>query len=77
MWTPSHFWMWAPPVGGDPTKRAIDIRPYSQPQSFLVRFWRVPVTGTAHTIFRTAQITLVLGPLLLIWAAIQTRRERE
>jgi hypothetical protein len=72
-WTPSHVWVWTPPPGERPLN-PINIRDYSQPQSFMVRFWRLPVTGTSRVIFNVFQSALVIGPLLLVWVIGRTTR---
>jgi len=77
LWTPSHIWAWTPPPGPDPTKRAIDLRPYSQPQSFLPRFWRAPFTGAPLRIKRASELALAIGPILLIVVVARTRRIRD
>ncbi len=71
MWTPAHVWVWAPPVDAPPWK-SIDLRQYSLPQSFMVRFWHVSKNGFVLVIFRMYVVSLVVGPLLLAWVVLRT-----
>ena len=71
MWTPTHIWVWAPPVDA-PSWKSIDLRQYSLPQSFMVRFWHVSKNGFVLVIFRMYVVSLVVGPLLLAWVVLRT-----
>ena len=74
MWTPVHTWVWSPPAGARPWT-AINLRDYSPPQSFLLRFWREPKSGIMLTVFRMFLFSLIVGPLLMIWTIVRTVRE--
>jgi multisubunit Na+/H+ antiporter MnhB subunit len=71
LWTPSHVWAWTPPAGAQPWK-SINLRDYADPQSFLLYYWKVPLDGSAQVIFRICWISLLLGPVLLIWVVART-----
>ncbi|HEX6504798.1 MAG TPA: glycosyltransferase family 39 protein [Terriglobales bacterium] len=75
LWVPKHTWVWRPPEGTTPDWRAIDLRPYCQPQSFLVRFWNSPKPGVVLVVFRTYLIALIVGAVCLIWTILRTIRE--
>jgi hypothetical protein len=40
LWTPSHHWVWEPPVNVSAEWKPIDLREYSTPQSVL-QYWGV------------------------------------
>ena len=75
LWTPKHTWVWTPPPDAPPW-RSIDLRDYCQPQSFMLRFWRVPKSGVVLRIFVTYVSALVLAVLLLIWVVSRTVQEQ-
>jgi hypothetical protein len=75
LWTPKHTWLWTPPPGAL-LQKSIDLREYCQPQSFLLRFWRLPKEGRAQRIFVTYEVSLALGVLLLIWVVLRTANEQ-
>jgi len=75
LWTPSHIWIWSPPPDAPPWK-SINLRDYCQPQSFMVRFWRVPKNGVVLGIFVTYVSSLVLGLAFLAWAVFRTVKEQ-
>jgi len=75
MWAPKHTWVWTPPADAPPVK-AVDLREYSQPQSFLLRFWHIPKSGVAVGIFDTYVFSLLLGVVLLAWAILRTARDQ-
>jgi hypothetical protein len=70
-WTPEHRWVWTPPADAQPWK-TVNLRDYADPQSFLLYYWKAPLEGQARTIFRICLISLVLGPLLLLWVIANT-----
>lgn len=74
MWTPKHIWVWTPPSDAMAWK-SINLRDYSQPQSFMIRFWRVPKQGVVQRIFAMYVLSLVAGILLLIWEVFRTVRD--
>jgi hypothetical protein len=76
LWAPKYVWVWTPPPGAHPWK-TINLRDYSEPQSFLLRYWNTPLTGSNLTIFRICRIALFVGPLLLITAFVMQRRHKE
>jgi hypothetical protein len=73
-WTPSHVWVWTAPPDAPPWK-SINLRDYCQPQSFIVRFWRVPKNGVVLRIFITYVCSLILGVLLLGLVIVRTVKE--
>lgn len=74
MWTPSHVWVWSEPPGFQ-SWIAVNLRDYDTPQSFLVRFWNIPISGKALAIFCIFFFCLVAGPPLLIWTIMRSVRE--
>lgn len=75
LWTPKHTWQWVPP--SEPMSwKTIDLRDYSQPQSFMVRFWHIPKEGIVLRIFMTYMFSLVLGVWMLAWVIVRTVKER-
>jgi hypothetical protein len=76
MWTPKHIWIWTQPPDA-PAWKGINLRDYSEPQSFLVRFWKVPKTRTVLRIFIIYLGFLVIGILLLAWAILRTMKEEQ
>ncbi len=75
LWTPKHIWMWAPPPDAMSWK-SIDLRQYCQPQSFMVRFWRVPKNGVVLRIFATYVSSMVLGVVMLAGVVLRTLSEQ-
>jgi len=67
LWKPTHQWMYAAPPDAPPPK-TIDLKEWSQPQSFLLRFWAVPRRGSLAGIWALLLVSAVAGPLLLIAA---------
>ena len=65
-WTPSHIWAWMPPPDAQPWK-TINLRDLSDPQSFLLSHWNMPLNGSNLVVFRICWISLFIGPLLLLW----------
>jgi hypothetical protein len=77
MWTPTHVWAWSPPPGAMAWK-AVNLRDYSDPQAFLLYYWKLPLDGGNLVIFRVCWISLLVGPLLLLWVIGRTlKRPRE
>lgn len=72
-WTPTHVWAWSPPPGAMAWK-TLNLRDYSDPQSFLLYYWKMPLDGSNLTIFRVCWISLLVGPLLLLWVIGRTLR---
>jgi len=75
LWTPKHIWIWTPPPDAMPWK-SINLRDYCQPQSFMLRFWHVPKSGTVLRIFATYVFLLVLGILMLAWVVLRTMKDQ-
>jgi hypothetical protein len=75
MWTPKHIWVWTPPADAMAWK-SINLREYSQPQSFLIRFWKVPKQGVAMKVFVVYLSCLIGGVLLLIWVMVRTAKDQ-
>jgi hypothetical protein len=73
-WTPSHIWVWTAPPDAPPWK-SLNLRDYCQPQSFIVRCWRVPKNGVVLRIFITYVCSLILGVLLLGIVIVRTVKE--
>jgi len=74
-WSTQHIWIWSPPTDVAPSK-PLNLRDYCQPQSFMVRFWRVPKSGLVLHIFVTYVSSLVLGILLLGWVILRAVKEQ-
>jgi hypothetical protein len=73
-WTPYHVWVWeAPP--DTPDWKGIDLRTYSQPQSFMLHHWNKTLNKVDLVIFRICVISLVAGPLLLFLVVFRTVKE--
>jgi len=73
LWTPVHIWVWTPPANAQPWK-AVNLRDYAAPQSFLLFFWKTHLEGSNLVLFRICWVSLVLGPLLLAWVTWRTIR---
>ena len=73
-WTPAHVWVWTAPPDAPPWK-SINLRDYCQPQSFMVRFRRVPKNGVVLRIFMTYVCSLMLGVLLLGLVIVRAVKE--
>ena len=70
----STRWVWTAPPDAPPWK-SINLRDYCQPQSFMVRFWRVPKNGVVLRLFSTYVCSLMLGVLLLGLVVVRTVKE--
>ncbi len=70
-WTPRHTWAWTPPPDAPPWK-TVNLRDYTDPQSFLLYYWRVPLQGSALVVFGICAASAILGPLLLLWVIART-----
>ena len=68
-WTATHVWVWEPPRDAPATWKTINLREYATPQSVLLQNWRTQLEGPSRTIFRLSLASLIIGPLLLLWAA--------
>lgn len=73
-WTPKHIWVWSAPPNAQ-VWQTLDLRDFSQPQSFMVRFWRVSKNGVVLTIFRMYLTSLILGLVFLTWAVLRMLKE--
>jgi hypothetical protein len=73
LWTPEHYWAWAPPKDAPPWK-TVNLREYADPQSFLLYYWNRPVKDSERVIFRICTIALLTGPLLLAWVIARTMK---
>jgi hypothetical protein len=71
-WTATHVWVWEPPRDAPPGWKTINLREYATPQSALLQNWHTKLEGTNRTIFRLALLSLIAGPLLLIWTVWRT-----
>lgn len=74
VWTPAHLWVWEPPAGAAPWG-TVNLRPYSNPQAALLNLWKGPIDGPSLTLFRLFFVSLLAGPLLLIWTVLRTFKE--
>jgi hypothetical protein len=75
LWTPSHIWVWEPPADVPPPK-AIDLRKYSEPQSFILYYWSRNRTPVQETQLRFYLFCFGSGLLLLggtLWSALGLR----
>jgi hypothetical protein len=70
-WTPMHYWAWAAPPDAPPFK-TLNLREYADPQSFLLYYWGMSLTGSNVVIFRICFASMLVGPLLLLWVLIMT-----
>jgi hypothetical protein len=70
-WTPSHYWVWAPPKDA-PAWKTVNLRDYADPQSFLLYYWNRPIKQSELFIFIVCWIALIVGPLLLAWVIART-----
>ena len=74
-WTPSHHWVWEPPVNFPSDWRTIDLREYSTPQSVLLQYWGEKKKGKWLPVFRVSVISAIAAPFLLLFVAVRTRKE--
>jgi hypothetical protein len=75
-WTPAHIWMYAPPPDM-PAWKTLNLRPWSQPQSLLLRLWEAPKHGTALWEFAVYMAAWIIGISLLaavVWIVIKETR---
>jgi len=70
-WTPAHVWAWTAPPDAKPWK-TVNLRDYADPQSFLLYYWNMQLSGSDRVIFRICWIAAVLGPLSLLWVVART-----
>ena len=74
LWSAKHVWTWAPPA--DPMEwKSVDLVKYCQPQSFMVRYWHVPLPGIARGIFVMYVSSAIIGLMLLAWVTWRTEKE--
>jgi hypothetical protein len=66
-WTPGHIWWFEKPPDA-PAVRDVDLAKYAFPQSFLIRFCRVPLHGGPKRLWYFYLACLPVGLLLLIRA---------
>ena len=50
----------------------MNLKDYADPQSFLLYYWKIPLKDSNLVIFRICAVSLVLGPLLLLWVIART-----
>jgi len=74
-WTPSHHWVWEPPVNFPSDWRTIDLREYSTPQSVLLQYWGEKNKGKLLPIFRVSVFSAIVAPLLFLLVALRTRKD--
>ena len=74
-WTPSHHWVWEPPVNFPSDWRTIDLREYSTPQSVLLQYWGEKNKGKLLPIFRVSVYSAIAAPLLFLLVALRTRKD--
>ena len=70
-WTPVHVWAWTPPKDAIPWK-SVNLRTYTVPQSFLLNRWNLQLNPIELMIFRICWISMIVGPLLLLWVVART-----
>jgi hypothetical protein len=75
LWTPFHRWVWVPPTEAPMQWKTIDLRNYSTPQSMLLQYWNAKPEGTIRITFYTSMVSMFVGPMLLFWCAVRTRKE--
>jgi hypothetical protein len=71
LWTPAHLWAWSPPPGAMEWK-SVNLPDYAEPQAFLIYSWKTRLTGSDLVVFRLCLMSLVSGPLLLLWVIART-----
>ena len=75
LWTPTHRWVWEPPVNFPSDWRTINLREYSTPQSVLLQYWGENKKGKLLPIFRVSIFSAIAAPLLFLVVALRTRKE--
>ena len=73
LWTPVHVWAWTPPKDAISWK-SVNLRNYTEPQSFLLNRWNLQLDASDLIIFRICLVSLIVGPLLLLWVIGRTIR---
>ncbi len=77
LWTPSHTWWFDKPPDA-PVVKSVDLAQYAVPQSFLLKFLRVPLRGGLRRLWYFYLLCLPVGLLLLIRAGwTQARTETD
>jgi hypothetical protein len=71
-WAPEHRWAWTAPKDAPPVK-TVDLRPFADPQSYLLYYWNRPGKEREAVIFPICAVSMVIGPLLLAWVILRTR----
>jgi hypothetical protein len=66
LWSAKHVWTWSPPAEAMQWK-SLDLTKYCQPQSFMLRYWHVPLSGIARAIFFMYLGSGICGFFLLGW----------
>ncbi len=74
MWVPAHHWFFKKPPDPNPWK-PIDLAPYAHPQPELLRDWALEKPMQLLWLWRQFLVSLVIGPLLLVYAGLRARRE--
>src|SRR5437867_2552530 len=70
-WTPVHVWAWTPPKDAM-TWKSVNLRNYTEPQSFLLNRWNLHFEPAELMIFRICLVSVIVGPLLLLWVLART-----
>jgi hypothetical protein len=70
-WTPWHVWAWAPPKDA-PAWKTVNLRNFSKPQSLLLDRWNDKLSGSDLVIFRICFVSLIVGPVLLLYVIGRT-----
>jgi hypothetical protein len=74
LWAPRRVWLYTAPPG-TPTK-PIDLRPYSHPQSLMLRYWDPSAeSADAKLLVKTFKVLLVLGLSALALVGFRTWKE--
>jgi hypothetical protein len=73
LWTALHIWVWSPPQGATAWK-TIDLRAYSEPQSFMLSKWHVRLEGTPLRMFRMYVFSLIAGLCALAEVVVYAAR---
>jgi len=75
-WTPVHVWAWTPPKDAM-TWKNVNLRKYTVPQAFLLKRWNLHLYPPELMIFRICLVSLIVGPLLLLWVVARTLSQGE
>jgi hypothetical protein len=69
-WTPVHIWVWESPPNAAAWK-TINLRDFATPQAYLLSSRSDGLEGGGVAIFRTLELSAVVGPLLLAWVIVR------